>query len=145
MCCEPVLSGDGPWSGTAVLRRAHLDLPCDPASVPAARRMVREQTAGVSGAVADTAVLLASELVTNGVLHGRTALQLGVVRTADLLLVAVGDANPQPPVPRAQDDEATGGRGLLLVSALADDHGVTTHQGGKSVWFLLKDVSGVSQ
>ena len=53
---------------------AVLTLPSEPASVPAARRFVRDllATEGVDQVVATPAILLTSELVTTGVLRTET-------------------------------------------------------------------------
>jgi len=102
----------------------------------------------------DTVALLTSELVTNGVLHARTPLEVGLTSDDRGLLVEVHDSDPRPPTPRghrinllADIDEvllAVGpagaigaGRGLLLVEALADEWGVEMVEDGKAVWFRL--------
>jgi len=48
----------------------------------------------------DTVALLTSELVTNGVLHARTALEIGLTSDERGLLVEVHDSDPRPPSPR---------------------------------------------
>jgi Histidine kinase-like ATPase domain len=48
----------------------------------------------------DTAALLTSELVTNGVLHARTPLEVGLTSDERGLLVEVHDSDPRPPTPR---------------------------------------------
>lgn len=138
MACEPVLAAGGPPAGLPVRHCAHLELPPTPSSVGAARRLVREQAAGLPAAVVDVAQLLTSELVTNGVLHARTPLQVGVSVAADLLLVSVADHGPGEPVRRERDLAATGGRGMEILAELADDYGVAKAGEGKSVWFVLK-------
>jgi hypothetical protein len=57
-----------------------------------------------------------------------------------MLRVAVRDDNPALPVVGHHPDlTAESGRGLLLVSTLADDWGVeSTESGGKAVWFELR-------
>lgn len=47
---------------------------------------------------------------------------------------------PPAPPPHPRPHEATSGRGLLLVEALADDWGVSRHGVGKAVWFELGPV-----
>ena len=48
----------------------------------------------------DTVSLLTSELVTNGVLHARTPLEVDLVTDDRGLLVEVHDSDPRPPSPR---------------------------------------------
>ena len=115
-------------------------LPLDPGpgSAALARRFTAE-TLGGWGApeLAETAVLLVSELVTNAVLHARSASQL-VVRMVDTgIRVELRDDSRIAPSPRAYSLEAGTGRGLLLVEALAARWGSTPEAMGKSVWFEL--------
>lgn len=58
---------------------------------------------------------------------------------AGVLRVGVHDTNPDlPSVGDAPDLTAEGGRGVLLVSTLADRWGIeVTETGGKAVWFEL--------
>jgi anti-sigma regulatory factor (Ser/Thr protein kinase) len=115
---------------------AHLDLPPDPTAAGPARRFVAEQvgTPDTDGALS----LLTSELVTNAVLHARTALVLGVTRGSSRILVTVADGdrdgNPHTPPP---DDERPSGRGLMLVAAMANEWGVFETETGKTVWFTV--------
>lgn len=91
------------------------------------------------GDAAGVAELLASELVTNALIHT----DHGAVVTATVedsrLHVEVRDFTAGlsvPDVPNA--DLGTSGRGLVLVESLADAWGVRTAQGvGKVVWFEL--------
>ena len=116
-----------------------LTLPATLTSVRRARRFVRVHCAeiGVSVDVCDEVLLLASELVTNAVLHGRSdvCVEVGVVGRA--LRVAVLDDNSRRPAPVPQDPDALDGRGLALVAALASSWGVDDEVEGKAVWFEL--------
>ncbi|WP_299538613.1 ATP-binding protein [uncultured Streptomyces sp.] len=88
----------------------------------------------------DTVVLVVAELAANAVLHGRVpgrdfALRLvrddgrGVVR------VEVSDTHPAQPVRRVPRADTEGGRGLMIVAALAAEWGVRERVGpGKTVW-----------
>ncbi len=84
----------------------------------------------------DDASLLVTELVGNAVRHtaGQPALQLD--RYGDAVAVVVVDGSGR--LPRAGDGGgdglADGGRGLLVVEALADRWGVESRPGGKAVW-----------
>lgn len=69
----------------------------------------------------DSIVLAVSELVTNAHVHARSAAQLILTWDTDCLHVTVHDASPRLPEQRGSDDGALGGRGMLLVDALADD------------------------
>lgn len=90
--------------------------------------------------LADTAELLASEVVTNALVHGDSDVHLLVRRYDTFLRVEVRDSDPRPaePVtlPRVED-QAEGGRGLLIVSALASAWGNSPSGRGKTVWFEL--------
>ncbi|MFJ6913265.1 ATP-binding protein [Streptomyces sp. NPDC101133] len=111
-------------------------------SVPAARAFARETLAdwGVRGR-ADDVVLCVSELATNALLHGVPPgrgflLRLWLLPCGDGVRVEVhdsGDGVPAVPLESGGSDE--GGRGLLLVSELADKWGVTEREPGKVVWF----------
>ncbi len=89
----------------------------------------------------DAGALLTSEIVTNAVRHaaGVLAMQLDVsldVSLADgVVRVAVEDSASAQPAVRAAGAEDIGGRGLLLVEALAARWGSTPTERGKVVWF----------
>ncbi|MEU8526829.1 ATP-binding protein [Streptomyces sp. NPDC048629] len=85
----------------------------------------------------DHVVLIVSELATNAERHGRPFMHhervgqakyrrqqdeitLMLALQADIVGIEVEDNSPEPPVPRIASPYSTGGRGLLLVSALAD-------------------------
>jgi anti-sigma regulatory factor (Ser/Thr protein kinase) len=89
--------------------------------------------------LAETLILLISELVTNAVVHtgcpavlrmlfGGGAAEAGTVR------VEVVDVSACPPRPRRARGEDTGGRGLELVDGLADRWGWQREGAGKSIW-----------
>ena len=111
------------------------------APVPLSSRAARHAVAdwciaeGVIGDVVDTLLLLTAEVVTNAVLHGRSDVVLRVGRVGSRVRVAVGDENTRLPMRRESDPEALDGRGIALVEALADAHGVDVGSLGKTVWF----------
>jgi anti-anti-sigma factor len=116
-----------------------------PTAAAAARAFVREvcrywQLALPDSTLVDRAVLLASELVTNAVIHARTDLRLRVELRGDLLHLAVRDDNPRMlRLVTIPDPEAEGGRGLWLVDQLARAWGVNRHpDGGKVIWCTLR-------
>ncbi|NLU66754.1 ATP-binding protein [Streptomyces sp. HNM0574] len=74
---------------------------------------------------ADDAALIVTELATNALLHsssGRCAFHVTVTRSPRTLAISVTDAGGKPGAPRveAPDETEPHGRGLGLVSALAD-------------------------
>ena len=118
------------WSCTTVLAP-------EPTSSRAARHVVADWciAEGIIGDVVDTLLLLTAELVTNAVLHGRSEVVLSVGRNGSRVRVGVGDENTRLPQRRESDLDALNGRGMALVEALADSHGVEVTPLGKTVWF----------
>jgi anti-sigma regulatory factor (Ser/Thr protein kinase) len=76
-------------------------------------------------ALIETVVLAVSELVTNALIHGRPPVALTLRRGREELRVGVHDNNPeQPRLERpGASVQATSGRGLDIVSKLADTVG----------------------
>ncbi|MEU8569065.1 ATP-binding protein [Streptomyces pathocidini] len=135
--------------------QVQLEVRPDPSEVGRARRWARSRLAG-SGIepdepLAETLILLISELVTNAVVHtgcpavlrmllpdvsggpgpdGGTA---GHARVA-AVRVEVADRSTRAPAPRRAQGEDTNGRGLELVTGLADRWGWQPEDGGKSIW-----------
>lgn len=81
--------------------------------------------------------LLISEVVANAVLHGRGRVSVAVGCEPGEVVVAVDDGSPDPPQVKSVGLEATGGRGVALVAALAQEWGWHLHPPGKRVWFRL--------
>ncbi|MFC9915774.1 ATP-binding protein [Streptomyces sp. NPDC127197] len=108
-------------------------------AVPQARRELRELLRHWGGpGRSETAELLTSELVTNAIVHTDHDAVLTATVGPGGLRVEVRDfmaCRPRLCAPKA--DEATHGRGLVLVQSLADAWGVRPHAVGKSVWFEL--------
>jgi anti-sigma regulatory factor (Ser/Thr protein kinase) len=89
------------------------------------------------GRVANLAELVASELVTNAVMHARTQIAVTLRLSGDTLSVAVRDGDPRPmfrPAPGSGAPSDEHGRGLLLLDAMADAWGSTPTADGKVVW-----------
>ncbi|MFB7227522.1 ATP-binding protein [Streptomyces fimicarius] len=127
-------------------------IPHGPAGVGQARHRMREQLRGngVSDAVVDDAVLILSELLSNACRHGRplgrqTDVGDGDIRaawrvdTGGALTVEVTDGGgPTRPVPSTPSVTARGGRGLNIISALAQEWGVRDDSSGEvTVWALV--------
>ena len=106
-------------------------------SVPFTRRWIGERLAAHPDDVRETASLLTSELVTNAVLHAATEVTVTLRRQGDGLRIEVADGDPQLPAPKNYDDAAATGRGLSVVTALADTWGAARQGEGKVVWFEL--------
>ena len=110
----------------------------DKAAVGDARRFVSEVLEDRhTDALVETAILLTSEVVSNAVLHGRSAPTVAISLGADRVRVEVDDASPALPVRKHYGIEATTGRGLMLLEALADGWGAELVGSGKRVWFDL--------
>ncbi|UUU25126.1 ATP-binding protein [Streptomyces sp. DSM 40750] len=115
----------------------------DRRSVHLAREFTREALADWTAVIrTDDVLLCVSELATNALLHGvppgrgfRLHLALD---SAGVLRIEVHDSGPgeiHAPEPSPEPSpEAEGGRGLLLVAALADKWGVGERDPGKIVW-----------
>ncbi|MGA5817826.1 ATP-binding protein [Kitasatospora sp. NPDC094028] len=113
-------------------------------AVPAARRLVvaivREWGVPLSADALQELELCASEVIANALLHTRKRCTVTVRRSADRVRVEVSDRCPELPR-QARDDEATGGRGLLLVEALAHAWGWHQTGEGKVVWFDYEETA----
>ncbi|MGW2639334.1 ATP-binding protein [Streptomyces sp. NPDC001348] len=119
-----------------------LSIPNDPRAVPVCRRTLR-LILTIHGLIrlADTAELIASELVSNAVLHTKGPADLRVRWSDGVLRVGAWDADPAPPHPPGRLDELTdaeNGRGMALTRACADLWGwqpLSRHGSrGKYVW-----------
>jgi anti-sigma regulatory factor (Ser/Thr protein kinase) len=109
-----------------------------PTSARAAREFVAKTLVGWGRVQQmEAAVLLTSELVTNAIIHARTRVVVTLRVVGEGLRVAVLDESIERPYRRRPDGHLGGGRGLMLVEALADSWGVSTERHGKSVWFEL--------
>jgi anti-sigma regulatory factor (Ser/Thr protein kinase) len=119
-------------------RTTRLDLPVGVAAPAAARRAVRSLLHGLhltDPDWLDVALTVVTELVTNAVRHGDGCPMLWVDTDRDRVTVTVADRSARRPQRRAADE--TGGRGLAIVEAMADDWGVEAHGDGKAVWARL--------
>jgi serine phosphatase RsbU (regulator of sigma subunit)/anti-sigma regulatory factor (Ser/Thr protein kinase) len=117
----------------------------EPTAVAAARRFVRETLIswGLSGRdeLVTDAVLLASELVTNAIVHAGTPVQLTCRLDRATVEISVLDRHPARVIPdppsAAAEVERRSGRGLVLPAALSSSWGVTYAPAAKVIWFRL--------
>ena len=101
-----------------------------------ARRLVETQLRewGMSDEVVDEMVLMASELVTNAFMHGRPPIDLRLRRSRNEIVLEVQDRGTFKPRRRRAEEDDESGRGLQIVSMLADSWGSRATGSGKSVW-----------
>ena len=136
----PAADGDSP-ALRPVLRLSALDLRPLPGAVPCARLHARHLMGEWGlGAIAGDAELVVSELVSNAMLHGASSVtaanpppvRLRLTSRAREVLIEVWDGGENMPQLRssALSEDELGGRGLLLVAALASRWGAYRTQGG---------------
>jgi anti-sigma regulatory factor (Ser/Thr protein kinase) len=117
-----------------------LPLPYDVKSPSLARRFVERFAADL---VLDTtdfaACVIATELVTNAVLHGAEPIELTLRFDNSELTVEVTDGDPRIDAIqiRAHEPPGSGGYGLPIIASLADRWGTTSLPSGKSVWATI--------
>jgi anti-sigma regulatory factor (Ser/Thr protein kinase) len=121
-------------------------LPCEPASVPEARRLASEVAIHYLDESQFQAFELAvTELVSNAVRHAgepEEDIRLAVTPKDGYVCVQVTDAGPGlVPRPRALDAEDNGGFGLFIVEQLTRRWGVTRENSKTRVWFELDFVA----
>lgn len=119
-------------------------LPCVPSSVAVARGRIGAELRGAglaATAVADAA-LVASELLSNAILHARplpdACIRLSWILSATAVEVIVSDGG-SPTRPRAARPSLTsiGGRGLGIVEHLCTSWGVRADEQGTTVWAVV--------
>jgi anti-sigma regulatory factor (Ser/Thr protein kinase) len=100
------------------------------------------ESRGFAASMVDTALLLATELLSNALIHttansGPAAVRLDVHVNGSRLVIAVTDPDPRLPGVRPAEPNAEHGRGLALVEALATRWGTRSAPARKTVWCLL--------
>ena len=119
---------------------AEVTLPSTAASVPTARRFVESVLLGWGlDRLSWDAAMIVSELTSNVALHaGGRAFTVRVSSRPDgSVRLEVSDGSVRLPQQRTHSTTATTGRGLRIVSDLADDWGAVAGVGGKTVWVEL--------
>jgi GAF domain-containing protein/anti-sigma regulatory factor (Ser/Thr protein kinase) len=114
---------------------AELELPHDPTAPALARNFTRDLLSawGIDEDTAYGAELIVSELATNAVRYGTPPLRLRLIR-GETLTCEVHDTSPVTPHLRHARTVDEGGRGLFIVSQLADQWGTRYAAGGKVMW-----------
>lgn len=110
---------------------------CQPESVAAVRRFVRDVLDDQPREIVDAAELMACELATNCVRHAHTDFELAI-HSQGQIRVEVRDTNLGRPMLRSPRPEEPSGRGLRIVEAMSDTWGITLSSTGKTVWFALR-------
>ncbi|MGA5320947.1 ATP-binding protein [Streptomyces seoulensis] len=134
----PVVAGQHAHDGGRLRER----YPKTRASVARAREFTRLFVDHIDAeGLADDLALIVSELMTNAVLHGKTAPGRQVEVTLDhspgRIRAEVRDTGEGIPHRHPQVPLAVSGRGLEIVDALSEAWGVTEHVVGKTVWAEL--------
>jgi anti-sigma regulatory factor (Ser/Thr protein kinase) len=126
--------------------RSFLELGALPGAVPCARLHTRQLAWewGLAGLSNDAATIV-TELLTNAVAAARAVrpvwpVRLWLLSDATQIVIAVWDANPQPPARTQAGEDAESGRGMLLVEAFSLRWGWYPAQDtiGKVVWALIR-------
>ncbi|MDG4766617.1 SpoIIE family protein phosphatase [Solwaraspora sp. WMMD406] len=125
---------------TAPSRSAGLLVPAEPIAPSRVRHWLAEQLAQwrVPESVIGPAVLCASELTTNALLHAGTEARVEIDLSQERLLVSVADSGTRGTVSRARTDTLSSrGRGLGLIEQLSDAWGTDPSVRGSTVWFEI--------
>ena len=118
-------------------RVSRVALPPEPESVRAARRLVRSVLSALTARRREHAELMVSELTANAVRHAGEEFTVVIDVRDSHVRVEVHDPEPALPNMRRPDVGDTSGRGLQIVSELADRWGTEPTDQGKTVWFEL--------
>jgi anti-sigma regulatory factor (Ser/Thr protein kinase) len=110
-------------------------------ALPASARFARLHTKTILhrwclGALADTAELVVSEIITNAVRASTPVVRFWLTSDSRSVLIQVWDGDPHRPVRKDAAPDAEAGRGLLLVETLSTQWGwyAPDGQAGKIVW-----------
>ncbi|MFD7991867.1 SpoIIE family protein phosphatase [Streptomyces mexicanus] len=136
--------------GAGACAQARATLPGGPLAPGTARALVRaaltewrERGLNVPDRLDDEILVVVSELVTNAVVHAGTDVELTCRLEPDTgtCVVEVADRHPARALrhhaPETAHEPPEYGRGLRLVTALAEEWGITYRTGAKTVWARL--------
>ena len=113
---------------------------CDARSSSLARHFVAERLiAWGRESVVDDASIVVAELATNAMLHARSEFIVSLSFQSDAVRVSVRDASSSLPAMQDPTPDSISGRGLVLVSAVAQRWGTELLADGKVVWAELGD------
>lgn len=121
----------------AVQWRYVIELSADAVSVSTARRFTADRLAEHDLlSLVDDVVLVVSELVTNAVIHARSAPTLTLRGDDRAVLVSVLDGSSTVPLALTPQPRDPSGRGLSIVTTLSDAWGTDLVASGsaKSIW-----------
>ncbi|MCU1357628.1 MAG: putative regulatory protein [Acidimicrobiales bacterium] len=128
-------------SGSVVAGRS-ITLTRDLGSVLAAREWLNQEIEPwtlLSPATQADVLVMASELVSNTIMHTRSVPHLMMSRRGDIVRIAVCDDGPGTPEVQPVDPHRVGGNGLRVVATWAHRWGVDPEPGGgKTVWFTVR-------
>jgi DNA-binding NarL/FixJ family response regulator len=126
------------------VRTAETTLLRDPTSPRRSRRLAQSALEGWCdpGVLADVELLI-TELVTNGVQHAASDVDVRIAVGATTVRVEIGDRSPTEPVARTTKPNEPGGRGMHIVEKVASRWGVDLRRTGKCVWFEVPRVQPV--
>lgn len=128
--------GGGAWAEEVPVERSFAGTVSAPFEV---RRFVGEVVGHWGeGALVEEATLIATELVTNAVMHGRSGVTVQLSATAEGVRISVADTSLAMPAIGCPSDRGSSGRGLNIVSGLASAWGTEATLTGKRVWAELR-------
>ena len=121
------------------------DLECRPESVALGRRFVADtlaewgvDTSATGPELVDDALLVTSELLTNGIKVCEEAITVELAGNHDHLEISVSDDSPRPASLVDRGAASESGRGMQIISTLCPEWGQTEHDGArKRVWCRL--------
>ncbi|WP_280724328.1 ATP-binding protein [Kitasatospora sp. MAA4] len=93
----------------------------------------------------EAAELGVTELLTNVLVHASGDCELLVGEISDGVVVGVTDFDDGLPVAKVPTDDEPGGRGLFLLSQLAEEFEIHALTRGKQVWFRLALAPGADE
>jgi DNA-binding NarL/FixJ family response regulator len=120
------------------VRTAGAALENDLRSPRRSRRLARDTLTGwCDDDVLSTIELLVSEVVSNGVEHADSDVDVRIAVGATTIRVEVSDRSPVLPIVRSPCLDSPNGRGMRIVDNAASRWGVQARRTGKCVWFEL--------